>query len=108
VTSKVTSDLMVFADGDVHTLTEIAPPGPADVDRHRLASELVAWRFSNAPRKPYRIGLRCECIASELPPSRVRSLLNHTDRDAGPTVLHELSRATRSECRLGILRGSEV
>ena len=34
VTSKVTAILMVFADGGVHTLTEIAAcRGPADLDR---------------------------------------------------------------------------
>ena len=51
VTSKVTAILMVFADGGVHTLTEIAccanlPTSTA----HRLASEFVAGASSSAPR----------------------------------------------------------
>ena len=46
VTSKVTAILMVFADGDVHTLTEIGAYADLPTSTaHRLASELVAWRL---------------------------------------------------------------
>ena len=61
VISKVTAILMVFADGGVHTLTEIT--GAANLPRsttHRLASELVAWRLLEHPEeRSYRIDLPC-------------------------------------------------
>src|SRR3954447_7637127 len=102
VTSKVTAILMVFADGDVHTLTEIAASG--DLSRstaHRLASELVAWRLlERSEERHYRIGLPLRMIASEYSASEVCSTTQTVMR-ALP-ALHELSRATRSEVRLGI------
>ena len=108
VTSKVTAILMVFADDGVHTLTEIA--GSADLPTstaHRLASELVAWRLlERTEERHYRIGLPLRMIASEYSESEVCSTTQTVMR-ALP-VLHELSRATRSEVRLGILRGPEV
>ena len=73
VTSKVTAILMVFADGGVHTLTEIAccanlPTSTA----HRLASELVAWRLlERTEERSYRIGLPLRMIASEYSESEV-------------------------------------
>ena len=67
VSSKVTAISMVFADGDVHTLTEIA--ASADLltsTAHRLASELVAWRLlERTEERSYRIGLPLRIIASE-------------------------------------------
>ena len=67
VSSKVTAISMVFADGDVHTLTEIA--ASADLltsTAHRLASELVARRLLERTEEPsYRIGLPLRIIASE-------------------------------------------
>ncbi len=108
VTSKVTAILMVFADGGVHTLTEIAccanlPTSTA----HRLASELVAWRLlERTEERSYRIGLPLRMIASEYSESEVWTYTQTVMR-ALP-VLHELSRATRNEVRLGVLRGSEV
>ena len=108
VTSKVTAILMVFADGGVHTLTEIAafanlPTSTA----HRLASELVAWRLlERTEERSYRIGLPLRMIASEYSESEVCSYTQTVMR-ALP-VLHELSRATHNEVRLGILRGSDV
>ena len=108
VTSKVTAILMVFADGGVHTLTEIAccanlPTSTA----HRLASELVAWRLlERTEERSYRIGLPLRMIASEYSESEVCTYTQTVMR-ALP-VLHELSRATRNEVRLGVLRGSDV
>ena len=59
VTSKVTAILMAFADGDVHTLTEIAAMANLPTSTaHRLASELVAWRLlERTEERSYRIGL---------------------------------------------------
>jgi DNA-binding IclR family transcriptional regulator len=108
VTSKVTAILMVFADGDVHTLTEIAASaGLPTSTAHRLTSELVAWRLlERTEERHYRIGLPLRIIASEYAASEVCSTTQTVIR-ALP-ALHELSRATRSEVRLGILRGSDV
>ncbi len=108
VTSKVTAILMVFADGGVHTLTEIAccanlPTSTA----HRLASELVAWRLlERTEERSYRIGLPLRMIASEYSEPEVWTYTQTVMR-ALP-VLHELSRATNNEVRLGVLRGSDV
>ena len=108
VTSKVTAILMAFADGDIHTLTEIAnlanlPTSTA----HRLAAELVAWRLlERTEERSYRIGLPLRMIGSEYAQSEGCSYTLTVMR-ALP-VLHELSRATRNEVRLGVLRGSDV
>ena len=108
VTSKVTAILMVFADGGVHTLTEIAASADLPTSTaHRLASELVAWRLlERTEERSYRIGLPLRMIASEYAESEVCSYTLTVMR-ALP-VLHELSRATRNEVRLGVLRGSDV
>ena len=108
VTSKVTAILMVFADDGVHTLTEIAGSAHLPTSTaHRLASELVAWRLlERTEERHYRIGLPLRIIASEYSASEVCSTTQTVMR-ALP-VLHELSRATRSEVRLGLLRGSDV
>ena len=108
MTSKVTAILMVFADGGVHSLTEIA--GAANLPTstaHRLASELVAWRLlERTEERSYRIGLPLRMIGSEYSESDVCSYTQTVMR-ALP-VLDDLSRATRNEVRLGVLRGSDV
>ena len=108
VTSKITAILMVFADRGEHTLTEIA--GAANLPTstaHRLASELVGWRLlERTEERSYRIGLPLRMISSAYPESEVYSYTLAVMR-ALP-VLDELSRATRSEVRLGVLRGSDV
>jgi DNA-binding IclR family transcriptional regulator len=108
VTSKVTAILMVFADDGVHTLTEIAGSAHLPTSTaHRLASELVAWRLlERTEERHYRIGLPLRIIASEYSESEVCSTTQTVMR-ALPT-LDDLSRATRSEARLGVLRGSQV
>src|SRR6478736_3787735 len=89
VTSKVTAILMVFADDGVHTSTA-----------HRLASELVAWRLlERTEERHYRVGLPLRIIASEYSESEVCSITQTVMR-ALP-MLDDLSRATRSEVRLG-------
>ena len=108
VTSKVTAILMVFADDGVHTLTEIAGSAHLPTSTaHRLASELVAWRLlERTEERHYRIGLPLRIIASEYSESEVCSTTQTVMR-ALP-MLDDLSRATRSEVRLGVLRGSQV
>ncbi len=66
VTSKVTAILLAFADGGVHTLTEIAAIANLPTSTaHRLASELVAWRLlERTEERSYRIGLPLRMIAS--------------------------------------------
>ena len=84
VTSKVTAILMSFADGRVHTLTEIA--GSANLPTstaHRLASELVAWRLlERTEDRSYRIALPLRMIGSANFESD--RLLIHTHGDALP------------------------
>jgi IclR family transcriptional regulator, acetate operon repressor len=108
VTSKVTAILMAFADGTVHTLTEIA--GAANLPTstaHRLASELVAWRLlERTEERSYRVALPLRMIGGAYPESETCSYTLTVMR-ALP-VLDELSRATKSEVRLGILRGADV
>jgi DNA-binding IclR family transcriptional regulator len=108
VTSKVTAILLVFADDGVHTLTEIAGSAHLPTSTaHRLASELVAWRLlERTEERHYRIGLPLRMIASEYAQSEVCSYTQTVMR-ALP-MLDDLSRATRSEVRLGVLRGSQV
>ena len=108
VTSKLTAILMVFADDGVHTLTEIAGSAHLPTSTaHRLASELVAWRLlERTEERHYRIGLPLRIIASEYSESDVCSYTQTVMR-ALP-MLDDLSRATRSEVRLGVLRGSQV
>jgi DNA-binding IclR family transcriptional regulator len=108
VTSKVTAILLAFADGGVHTLTEIAAMANLPTSTaHRLASELVAWRLlERTEERSYRIGLPLRMIGSEYSESEVCSYTLAVRR-ALP-VLNELSRATGNEVRVGVLRGSEV
>ena len=108
VASKVTAILLAFADGDVHTLTEIATVANLPTSTaHRLASELVAWRLlERTEERSYRIGLPLRMIGSEYSESEVCSYTLAVRR-ALP-VLNELSRATGNEVRMGVLRGSDV
>jgi DNA-binding IclR family transcriptional regulator len=108
VTSKVTGILMAFVDGGVHTLTEIADVANLPTSTaHRLASELVAWRLlERTEERSYRIGLPLRMIGDEYSKSEACSTTLAVMR-ALP-VLDELSRATRNEVRLGILRGTDV
>src|SRR6201999_3203381 len=108
VTSKVTAILMVFADGDVHTVTEIAAYADLPTSTaHRLASELVAWRLlERTEERSYRIALPLKMIGGEYSESEVCSYTLTVMR-ALP-VLGDLARATQSDVRLGLLRGADV
>ena len=108
VASKVTAILLAFADGGVHTLTEIAAMANLPTSTaHRLASELVAWRLlERTEERSYRIGLPLRMIGNEYSESEVCSYTLAVRR-ALP-VLNELSRATGNGVRMGVLRGSDV
>jgi DNA-binding IclR family transcriptional regulator len=108
VTSKVTAILMAFAGGGVHTLTEIADTANLPTSTaHRLASELVAWRLlERTEERSYRIALPLRMIAGDYSKSEVCS--NTLTVIRALPVLDELSRATRNDVRLGILRGTDV
>jgi DNA-binding IclR family transcriptional regulator len=108
VTSKVTAILIAFADGGVHTLTELASSANLPTSTaHRLASELVAWRLlERTEERSYRIALPLRMIGSDYSESEVCSYTLTVMR-ALP-VLDDLSRATRNDVRLGLLRGSDV
>jgi DNA-binding IclR family transcriptional regulator len=84
VTSKVGAILMVFADGGMHTLTEITDAANLHTSTtHRLASELVAWRLlERTEERSYRIGLPLRMIGTDYSESDVCSYT--LDRDAGP------------------------
>jgi IclR family transcriptional regulator, acetate operon repressor len=108
VTSKVTAILMAFADGGVHTLTELASSANLPTSTaHRLASELVAWRLlERTEERSYRIALPLRMVAGDYSESEVCSYTLTVMR-ALP-VLDDLSRATRNDVRLGLLRGPDV
>jgi IclR family transcriptional regulator, acetate operon repressor len=108
VTSKVTAILMSFADGGVHTLTEVAGSAHLPTSTaHRLASELVAWRLlERTEERSYRIALSLRMIGSVSFESDVCSYALTVQRCM--PVLDELSRATKSNVRLGTLRGTYV
>jgi len=103
VTNKITSILMTFTEGSEHSLTEIAQLAGLPISTaHRLTSELASWRLLERTRDGmYRAGLPLrlmgsgDCSAPDL-------------RERAPCVLEDLSRATRSRARLGVLQELEV
>jgi DNA-binding IclR family transcriptional regulator len=103
VTSKITSILMTFTEGSVHSLTEIARLAGLPVSTaHRLTSELASWRLlERTDDGQYRVGLPLRMIGTgdTAPPSVA---------ERAPWVLEDLAAATRSRARLGVLAGLEV
>ena len=103
VTSKITSILLTFTEGSEHSLTEIARLAGLPISTaHRLTSELAGWRLLERTEDGlYRAGLPLRMIgtADDCPP---------TVAERGPCVLEDLSAATRSRARLGVLRELEV
>ena len=103
VTSKITSILMTFTEGSVHSLTEIARLAGLPVSTtHRLTAELASWRLlERTDSGHYRVGLPLRMIGAggTTPPSV-------TER--APWVLEDLATATRSRARLGVLIGTDV
>jgi len=103
VTSKVTSILLAFTEGNEHTLTEIARlTGLPISTAHRLTAELTSWRLlEHTDEGTYRAGLPLRMIGSvDRCPASVA--------ERAPCVLEDLSAATRSRARLGVLTGLEV
>jgi DNA-binding IclR family transcriptional regulator len=103
VTSKITSILMTFTEGSVHSLTEIARLAGLPVSTaHRLTSELASWRLLDRTDDGlYRVGLPLRMLGTgdAAAPSVV---------ERAPWVLDDLAGATRSRARLGVLAGLEV
>jgi DNA-binding IclR family transcriptional regulator len=103
VTSKVTSILLAFTEGSEHSLTEIAKlTGLPISTAHRLTAELTSWRLlEHTADGRYRAGLPLRMIGST-----DRCLPSLAER--APCVLEDLSQATRSRARLGVLQDLEV
>ena len=103
VTSKITSILMTFTQGSVHSLTEIARLAGLPVSTtHRLTAELASWRLLERTEcGHYRVGLPLRMIGAGgvTPPSVA---------ERAPWVLEDLAAATRSRARLGVLAGTQV
>jgi DNA-binding IclR family transcriptional regulator len=103
VTSKITSILMTFTQGSVHSLTEIARLAGLPVSTtHRLTAELASWRLLERTEcGHYRVGLPLRMIGAGgvTPPSVA---------ERAPWVLDDLAATTRSRARLGVLAGTEV
>jgi DNA-binding IclR family transcriptional regulator len=103
VTSKITSILMTFTEGNEHSLTEIAQLAGLPISTaHRLTSELASWRLLERTEDGlYRAGLPLRMIgtADAAPPSVA---------ERAPCVLEDLAAATRCRVRLGLLRELEV
>ena len=103
VTSKITSILMTFTEGSMHSLTEIARLAGLPVSTtHRLTSELASWRLlERTDDGNYRVGLPLRMIAAGRP-------VSPSVAERAPWVLEDLVAATRSRARLGVLAGVDV
>ena len=103
VTSKLTSIVLTFTEGSEHSLTEIARLAGLPISTaHRLTSELAAWRLLERTEDGhYRAGLPLRMIGTvdPCPPSIA---------ERAPCVLEDLSAATKSRVRLGVLQELEV
>lgn len=103
VTSKITSILLTFTEGSEHSLTEIARLAGLPISTaHRLTSELAGRRLLERTEDGrYRAGLPLRMIGTvdDCPPAVA---------ERGPCVLEDLSAATTSRARLGVLRELEV
>ena len=103
VTSKITSILLTFTEGNEHSLTEIARLAGLPISTaHRLTSELAAWRLlERTDDGLYRAGLPLRMIGTAHASSP--SL-----QERAPCVLEDLSAATKCRARLGVLHELEV
>jgi DNA-binding IclR family transcriptional regulator len=103
VTSKITSILMTFTEGSMHSLTEIARLAGLPVSTtHRLTSELASWRLlERTDDGHYRVGLPLRMIAAG-------DAASPSLAERAPWVLDDLVSATRCRARLGILVGLDV
>jgi DNA-binding IclR family transcriptional regulator len=98
VTSKITSILLTFTEGNEHSLTEIARLAGLPISTaHRLTAELASWRLLERTEDGrYRPGLPLRAIGTlgGCPP-------NIAER--APCVLEDLSAATKKRARFGVL-----
>ncbi len=103
VTSKITSILITFTEGSEHSLTEIARLAGLPISTaHRLTCELASWRLLERTEDGlYRAGLPLRMIGTgDGCPASIQ--------ERAPCVLEDLSRATRSRARLGVLHELDV
>ena len=103
VTSKVVAILLTFTDGSVHSLSEIArQAGLPTSTVHRLVTELAAWGLLERTEDvQYRVGVPLRAIGAQM--VHTPSLQEH-----GRRVMEDLSAATRSTVRLGVLEDGHV
>jgi DNA-binding IclR family transcriptional regulator len=104
VTSKITSILLTFTEGSEHSLTEIARLAGLPISTaHRLTSELASWRLlERTDDGHYRAGLPLRMIGT------VDDACPPNIAERAPCVLEDLSAATKSRVRLGVLAELEV
>jgi DNA-binding IclR family transcriptional regulator len=103
VTNKITAILLTFANGDCHSLTEIARLAalPAST-AHRLASELAAAGIlERCDHARYRAGLQLKAIGANAAP--FPDIHQRACR-----VIEDLTTATMATARYGVLEGTEV
>lgn len=107
VTSKVTSILLAFNEGSVHTLTEIARLAGLPVSTaHRLAAELTAsGLLERTDDGHYRVGLPLRMLGADWGTATAGA---PGLTECGANVLEDLAAATRCRARLGVLAGLEV
>jgi DNA-binding IclR family transcriptional regulator len=103
VTSKVVSILLTFTDGNVQSLTEIARLAGLPISTaHRLVAELAAWGvLERTDDAHYRAGVPLKVIGSRA--AQAPSLHERARR-----VMEDVSAATRTNVRLGVLDGTCV
>lgn len=103
VTSKVVSILLTFTDGNLQSLTEIARLAGLPISTaHRLVAELAAWGvLERTDDAHYRAGVPLKVIGSH---AAQASSLN----ERGRRVMEDVSAATRTNVRLGVLDGLQV
>jgi len=103
VTSKLAAIIRAFSTGDVHSLSHIARVAGLPVSTaHRLTSELVEWEFlQKTDDKRY-------CVGTLLAEIGVQAWHEPTIKEHARRVLDDLSAATRSTVRFGILKDLAV
>jgi DNA-binding IclR family transcriptional regulator len=103
VTSKLAAILHTFSTGSVHSLSDIARSANIPVSTaHRLATELAEWGFlERTDDRRYRVGTLVTQLGTRA--WHRPSLQEHARR-----VLDDLSSATRTTVRLGVLEAGAV
>jgi DNA-binding IclR family transcriptional regulator len=103
VTSKLAAILHTFSAGSVHSLSDIARSANLPVSTaHRLTTELAEWGFlERTDDKRYRVGTLVTQLGTRM--WHRPSLQEHARR-----ILDDLSSATRTTVRLGILEAGAV